>query len=44
MGLKNFLKEPPVKPEIQDAEKVKSMYSHWRLRMFYACFILNNML
>lgn len=39
MGLKNFLKEPPVKPEIQDAEKVKSMYSHWRLRMFYACFI-----
>ena len=39
MGLKSFLKEPPVQPEIQDVDKVKSMYSHWRLRIFYACFI-----
>ena len=39
MGLKEFLKEPPVQPEIQDGEKVKSMYAHWRLRIFYACFI-----
>ncbi|MBP3924396.1 MFS transporter [bacterium] len=38
-GLRTFFKEPPVQPEIQDAEKVKSMYSHWRLRIFYACFI-----
>ena len=34
-----FFKEPPVKEVIQDTEKVKSMYSHWRLRIFYACFI-----
>ena len=34
-----FFKEPPVKETIQDPEKVKSMYSHWRLRIFYACFI-----
>ncbi len=38
-GLRNFIKEPPVQEEIQDTEKVKSMYSHWRLRIFYACFI-----
>lgn len=34
-----FYKEPPVKEEIQDSEKVASMYKHWRLRIFYACFI-----
>ena len=39
MSLRDFLKEPPVQPEIQDADKVKSMYAHWRLRIFYACFI-----
>ena len=39
MGLREFLKEPPVQPEIQDQDKVKSMYAHWRLRIFYACFI-----
>ena len=39
MGLKDFFKEPPVQPVIEDAGKVKSMYSHWRLRIFYACFI-----
>src|SRR5574344_438199 len=38
-GLGNFFKEPPALPEIQDKEKVKSMYSHWRLRIFYACFL-----
>lgn len=38
-GLRTFFKEPPVQPEIQDTEKIKSMYSHWRLRIFYACFI-----
>lgn len=34
-----FFKEPPVKETIQDKEQVKSMYAHWRLRIFYACFI-----
>ena len=37
--LAQFFKEPPVKETIQDGEKVKSMYAHWRLRIFYACFI-----
>ncbi len=39
MGLKEFFKEPPVQATIADEGKVKSMYSHWRLRIFYACFI-----
>ena len=38
-GLSAFYKEPPVKEPIQDSEKVYSMYKHWRLRIFYACFI-----
>lgn len=37
--LGEFYKEPPVMETIQDSEKVDSMYKHWRLRMFYACFI-----
>ena len=34
-----FFKEPPIAEPIQDTEKVDSMYKHWRLRIFYACFI-----
>lgn len=34
-----FYKEPPIQDTIQDSEKVDSMYKHWRLRIFYACFI-----
>lgn len=34
-----FYKEPPIQEEIQDSAKVDSMYKHWRLRIFYACFI-----
>lgn len=34
-----FYKEPPIAEPIQDSEKVDSMYKHWRLRIFYACFI-----
>ena len=34
-----FYKEPPVMETIKDSEKVDSMYKHWRLRIFYACFI-----
>lgn len=37
--LAKFFKEPPVKETIQDEQEVKNMYSHWRLRIFYACFI-----
>ena len=37
--LGKFYKEPPIKEEIKDEEKVSSMYKHWRLRIFYACFI-----
>ncbi len=38
-NLMAFYKEPPVKEEIQDSDKVASMYKHWRIRIFYACFI-----
>ena len=34
-----FYKEPPVQETIRDADRVSSMYKHWRLRIFYACFI-----
>ena len=34
-----FFKEPPIKEPIQDKAKVDSMYSHWRMRIFYSCFI-----
>src|SRR5574344_3159324 len=36
--LGEFYKEPPIKDPVQ-AEQVNSMYKHWRLRIFYACFI-----
>ncbi|MBP7212404.1 MFS transporter [bacterium] len=38
-NLFQFFKEPPIIDEIQDENKVKKMYSHWRLRMFYSAFI-----
>lgn len=34
-----FFKEPPAKEVIQDEEKVKKMYSHFRWRIFYSSFI-----
>lgn len=34
-----FFKEPPSQPVIEDKAKVDSMYAHWRLRIFYSCFI-----
>lgn len=36
--LADFFKEPPVKETIQDADEVKKMYSHWRLRIFLCMF------
>lgn len=32
-------KEPPVKEVTRNEEEIKKTYSHWRLRMFYSCFI-----
>jgi len=37
--LGNFFKEPPAIETIADKGKVDSMYSHWRMRIFYSCFI-----
>lgn len=34
-----FFKEPPVAEPIRDKEKVKKMYSHFRMRIFYSSFI-----
>ena len=43
MGLfsqfRNFFKEPPAIDPIQDKEKIDKDYSHWRMRIFYSCFI-----
>src|SRR5574344_996853 len=39
MSLASFFKEPPAKPVTGSEEEIKKTYSHWRLRMFYACFI-----
>lgn len=38
-AIMNFYQEPPVGKPIEDKEKVDSMYSHWRMRIFYSCFI-----
>lgn len=35
----NFFKEPPVKEVTGSEDEIKKKYSHWRLRMFYSCFI-----
>lgn len=35
----NFYKEPPIVEVTGDDEEVKKKYSHWRMRMFYSCFI-----
>lgn len=34
-----FFKEPPVQEVTGSEEEIKNKYSHWRLRMFYSCFI-----
>lgn len=35
----NFFKEPPCKEVTGSEDEVKKSYSHWRLRIFYSCFI-----
>jgi OPA family sugar phosphate sensor protein UhpC-like MFS transporter len=37
--LRNFFNEPAAIEQIKDKETVDSMYSHWRMRIFYSCFI-----
>lgn len=34
-----FFKEPPVKEVTETEDKIKKDYSHWRLRIFYSCFL-----
>lgn len=34
-----FFKEPPTKDVTMDENQVKNTYAHWRLRIFYSCFI-----
>jgi len=34
-----FFKEPPAKEVTADDDTIKKTYTHWRLRMFYSCFI-----
>lgn len=38
-SIREFFKEPPVKEVTGTEEEIKKTYSHWRLRMFYSCFI-----
>ena len=38
-SLRTFFREPSAIEPIQDKKKVDSMYSHWRMRIFYSCFI-----
>lgn len=32
-------KEPPLKEVTKNEDEIKKTYAHWRLRMFYSCFI-----
>lgn len=38
-NLAGFFKEPPAIEQMQDKDEIKKKYSHWRLRIFYSCFI-----
>lgn len=38
-SIAKFFKEPPVKEVTGSEDEIKKTYSHWRLRMFYSCFI-----
>ena len=34
-----FFKEPPASAPLTDKEEIDKSYSHWRMRIFYSCFI-----
>ena len=38
-SIMNFFKEPPIKEVTGSEDEVKKNYAHWRLRIFYSCFI-----
>lgn len=38
-SLFSFFKEPPMAEPIQNKEEIDKKYAHWRLRIFYSCFI-----
>lgn len=38
-SIMNFFKEPPIKAVVGNEDEVKKNYAHWRLRIFYSCFI-----
>ncbi len=38
-SIAKFFKEPPLKEVTGSKEEIKKTYSHWRMRMFYSCFI-----
>ena len=35
----DYFKEPPIKEEIQDKQKVDKMYKHWTWRIFISVYI-----
>jgi len=39
MSFLNKFKTAPYKPEIKDTQKVDTLYSHWRFRVFYSMYI-----
>lgn len=39
MSIASFFKEPPVKEVTGSEEEIQNSYKHWRLRIFYSCFI-----
>src|SRR5574344_1997641 len=38
-SIARFFKEPPVKEVTENEEQIQKRYTHWRIRMFYSCFI-----
>ncbi len=39
MSIAGFFKEPPVKEVTGSEEEIQNSYKHWRMRIFYSCFI-----
>jgi OPA family sugar phosphate sensor protein UhpC-like MFS transporter len=39
VSVRNLFKPAPFLPEIEDSEKVKSHYKHWRWRIFYGMYV-----
>lgn len=39
MSIASFFKEPPIKEVTGTEKEIEKSYAHWRLRIFYSCFI-----